>query len=132
MGNGSSFELAVSSRSLLALKRFLRGSFRHIGVACLALVLVLNVTMQTPSAAAESGIEGEPSIALQSAPEISVSPTSILPTGERSESLTSVRSATLAPVLLQPHLTHHRLTSARLSVPHASEQQIASLASPRK
>lgn len=117
-----------SLRSLLALKRFLRGPFRRFGVACLAFGLILNMTVnpaaQTPSPTPNSTVGYGSSSSFSSAETTHALVSNAVDAefSDLSRSLLKHRRFT------HHQLTHHRLTSARLSIPHASEKKIASLA----
>ena len=122
-----SVESGSSNLSLLALRRFLRGTFRRLGTLCLAVALVLHSAMQpsSPDAArysASSSLSSPQQVLAELSPSATQSPATQLP----AESLVSAIPANSAR-LLTPHLTQHRLTSARLSVPRTGHHKTASL-----
>ncbi|MEL6939878.1 MAG: hypothetical protein AAFO84_11870 [Cyanobacteria bacterium J06598_1] len=129
MANASS---ESTSTALLALKRLVRGSFRQLGIALTALLLVLNL----------AGAELSLSVPASDVPAVSVSkkhpevslakePGRFKSAEVSGQSITqevAPKSPQRPTRLLGPSLTHHHLTSARLSLPSARAHSTATLA----
>lgn len=111
------------SPALLALKRFVRGALRQLGIGAVSLMVILSISAHSSASGLSSGgefkAENLSSLAstLHLQTQRSLSPAgqhSSEPDTETSESFPGFRSRML----------RHRLTSARLSVPESREQAI--------
>ncbi len=124
-----------ASFALLAIKRFMRGPLRQLGISLASLMILLNVGVHTPEAIA-------PALTSQFAPALTnqvaaptVTATDVTQTQTHPLSrLTPTQSAkvsgqpTAEQHLLSARMTHHRLTGARLSLPTAHNYAVAKLA----
>lgn len=136
MSNYLPFSEDDSSLALLALRRFVRGTLRQVGLGLMSLVLILNLSAPATAkgTAVDLGQRVTHRVSTFEQPSQLRKPVS---EGLMSEGLTSEQSfkesssdADLKKPfhLLKPRMTHHRLTSARLFIPSSTEQIVASLA----
>jgi hypothetical protein len=122
--------LPSTSTALLALKRFVRGTFRQVGMGLVSLMVILNLGMHAP--------ERSP------APATEVLATEILATEILANELTPPHPAIQLIHSTAAHATHHsvkrrigrgityhHLTSARLSISTPPPQSIISVAKAR-
>ncbi|MEL6490252.1 MAG: hypothetical protein AAFQ95_09835 [Cyanobacteria bacterium J06621_3] len=98
----------ANSKALLALGRFLRGTFQRVGLAAVALLFVVHLSAQVGATPVE-GTSGQNS-------HFNSQPLT-------QDSTPGSRHASL----LRANLTHHHLTSARLSLPPLPMRAIADL-----
>lgn len=139
-----------ASTALLALKRFVRGTLKPLGMGLLSLMLILRMSPHLPAAAAlpetifPEAIFPEATlpeaIADTTQPSIPVPAQSLGLSGQNSRqqqgpSQTTqsdpVRSVAMPSHLLQAQMTHHYLTGARLSIPETIHSEGASLGGSR-
>ncbi|CAN5792368.1 hypothetical protein BH23CYA1_BH23CYA1_05980 [soil metagenome] len=137
MTNYSSTPADGSSPALLALRRFIRGTLRQVGLGLLSLGLILSLS--APVTADSVGSSGQRPVD-QASTHISTDSAASLAQPSKStevalkvSALTQLSSefkgaaATQSLHLLKPRMTHHRLTSAHLFIPQAAEQIVVSL-----
>ena len=134
-----------TSSALLALKRFMRGPLRQLGIGLASLVVLLNVGVHTPEAlvsptsqfASKSNVTevNVTEVAKTNAPHSALNSTHSsnaiahpLSTSTPQQSAKVSGTSTTHPHLLSAHMTHHRLTGSRLSLPTAHNYAVAKLA----
>ncbi|MGB3296009.1 MAG: hypothetical protein WBB01_23750 [Phormidesmis sp.] len=124
---------AAYSPALLALKRFVRGTLRQVGIGVISLMVILSMSTHPVTSVPHSR---------ESPPESSLPTVSVLHSQPQYRASQSVQhfaeSETAAPsssaAALEPfpglraRMVRPSLTTARLSVPESTEQAITSLA----
>ena len=133
------------SPALLALKRFMRGTLRQAAIGAISLVIVLNLGTHAPSLSAGMASESSPFFQTYSATQENLSQsvqhwTQGDTSDDASDYISSQkfnqRPSSQAHPAISSHprhsviarMTHHHLTSARLSIPTASERSGVSVA----
>ena len=113
----------LSSPAWLALQRFIRGTVKPFAWGLVSLMLVLNLATPVPaSPGSDSALHNA---ALHNATALqSVAPNGLPRAAELgAQRHTLKHQSTIS--LLSPRMTHHRLTTARLSVPATSDRSLA-------
>ncbi|MGD1898269.1 MAG: hypothetical protein ACFB16_15095 [Phormidesmis sp.] len=136
----------ASSVALLALKRFVRGTFQRVSLALVSLILMLNLTAPTATShhATALNVAAHPVPTQQLFSSTEVPSAGSRPSHFPAESVadTSINASMRAPTdglnassrpvnLLRSSLTHHRLTSARLLIPSDAERSAVAAANHR-
>lgn len=116
------------SPALLALKRFAKSTLRQVGIGLTALMIVLNLGVHAPGAASPQAAPHSPT---HSPTHSYTGHPQTVQTTEARRGPATHRQSTHKKVhppalLLGASMTHHHLTSARLSIPTTPEQTIAS------
>lgn len=124
---------SIPSTALLALKRFVRGPLRQMGIGVVSLMLILGMSVQVPTEESAKGVTehtmsntalANTTLAVQSTQQT----TAVRPISNGTAHTTS-HQLSKPSQLLSAHMTHHRLTSARFSIPARGKRtEIASLA----
>ncbi|MGB7087776.1 MAG: hypothetical protein WBD47_19620 [Phormidesmis sp.] len=133
MSNFSAFNTEAPSLSLLALKRFVNGTLRQIGIGVVSLILVLNISTYLSQPAPQS--EFSPQLSSEQASQTA----DTLPADESPLQTPHSKASHLQPShsqvfpfsdshVVSASLTHHHLTGARLSIPPQKERPMVSLA----
>ena len=104
------------STALLGLKRFIRGTLRQLGIGLTALMIVLNLGVHTPELTVQPHSDHAAARTENSAQDDQL---------ERDQG-PSARKRTHT-LLVGARMTHHHLTSARLSIPNTPEQTIVNV-----
>ena len=119
-----------TSPALLALKRFVRNTFRQLGIGLVALMVVLNVGAHERSHLLANELASEPAGSSQNAQRLAftqtltAASTSRLPIAEHAKEHLSGYSHRFGQ-----GITYHHLTSARLSLAPLLREQQQSIAS---
>lgn len=129
----STFNTGHFSPALLSLKRFIRGTFRQAGIGVISLAIALNLGTHAPALSAGMASEVSPFSSTYSATRENLShPVQHLAQGDDSDNASLEKfNHRLSPqahsdISSRPRhsviarMTHHRLTSARLSIPTVS------------
>lgn len=129
------------SPALLALKRFIRGTLRQAGIGVISLAIVLSLGAHAPALSAGMAAESPPFSSTYSATQENLShPVQHLAQGDASDDVLlekfTYRLSSQAHSAISSHpshsvtarMTHHHLTSARLSLPTTSERLSVSVA----
>jgi len=126
-----------SSPALIALRRFVSGTLRPVGLGLMSLILILNIAGRTPVANTFTPQDipvtthsltsslvsslGKPSAKVK--PQIPSTAATLSPLSATATTVQQSSASTTLPLrphrLLHSKMTAHRLTSARLSVPPA-------------
>lgn len=132
------------SPALLALKRFIRGTLRQAGIGAISLVIVLNLGTHSPALSAGVASESSSLASTYSATRedlsqpvqhlaqnntssnASLQKFSHRPSSQADSAVSSCPSHSIIA-----RMTHHHLTSARLSLPTTSERLSVSVAGAR-
>lgn len=119
-----------SSTALLALRRFIRGTLRQVGLGLMSLVLILNLSAPATAEGTAADWVQRAVHRVSTSEQSSGSKGSVLRGSVPERLLKESSSAAVEKPfhLLKPRMTHHRLTRARLFIPPATEQIVASLA----
>lgn len=124
--------------ALLALKRFTRKTLRHLGLGFASIMIVLGLNHGAAGIASDAHQAAASQKCTQISTQISTH-TEPLPAQGSSNSPpndqisvnTATSDASVKPFyMLAPKMTNHRLTGARLSIPTATGQTVASLSGP--
>ena len=133
------------SPALLALKRFIKGTLRQAAIGAMSLMIVLNLSTHAPGLAAGIASESSSFASIYSATQENLSqPVQRWAQGDASDNVSDDASLeqsnrrpsaqTHSAISSRPRhsviarMTHHHLTSARLSIPTASERAGVSVA----
>ncbi|MEL6813608.1 MAG: hypothetical protein AAFP03_02195 [Cyanobacteria bacterium J06598_3] len=117
----------IPSTALLALNRFVRGPLRQMGIGIVSLMLVLGVSVQMPTEGGMAGLDGGASPALSAMESLPKAPAVRLAQRDTADAMSHELSK--PSHLLSAHMTHHRLTGARFSIPASDRHQaVTSLA----
>jgi hypothetical protein len=119
--------LKGSVPALLALKRFVRKTLRHLGWALASIMMIWGLNAHGAASTDSSQVQG-----VYKGVYNSSSSAHLLTTEGTPNSLQPSLSQPLTKPfqLLTPRMTQHRLTGARLSIPSTIEQTVASLSEP--
>ncbi|MEO1396496.1 MAG: hypothetical protein AAFV90_26715 [Cyanobacteria bacterium J06634_5] len=144
MAHPSTFTSAQLPTALLAVKRFMRGTLRQLGIGLVSLMLILGMSVDSPP-----GILANTALTNSAQPRASVlarATSNPLPANREaghpsfdgaSEPLSadSVTQVTRPSHMLRANMTHHHLTSARMSIPSSrlpmGKYEVATLGAPQ-
>lgn len=112
------------SPALLALKRFAKSTLRQVGIGLMSLMIVLNLGVHAPGAVSSQAAPHGHTHSHTGHPQtVQTTEARRGPATHRQSTHKKVHPPAL---LLGASMTHHHLTSARLSIPTTPEQTIAS------
>lgn len=123
-----------ASSAILALKRFMRGPLRQLGIGLASLVILLNVGVHTPEVIASAPTsQFTPEVTVTDVAQTNATHSSNVSTHQIStltpkQSPKALGTSTTHPHLLSARMTHHRLTGSRLSLPTSHNYAVAKLA----
>lgn len=127
---------AAYSPALLTLKRFVRGTLRQLGIGVVSLMVILSISGHSAAGMLPEGDDFKAESLSLSASTLHLQPREPLSSAASSaaQHLSRSDTETFEPGALsdpfpglRARMLHHRLTSARLSVPELREPEIASL-----
>lgn len=128
MSSHSFSTTAAYSPALLALKRFVRGVLKQLGMGVVSLMVILSISAHSSAGVLSNGGEFQAE-SLASASKLHIQSQRTLPAAAQHSSepdakASESRAASESFPGFRSRMLRHQLTSARLSVPESREQAI--------